>query len=51
MRNLLLFLHFRYIINMLLYVSGFVTEDILTDAKGECVICLEDMEKGNVIAR
>lgn len=26
-------------------------EDILTDAKGECVICLEDLSPGDVIAR
>lgn len=27
-------------------------EDVLTDAKGEeCVICLEDLDAGNVIAR
>ncbi|XP_046652521.1 E3 ubiquitin-protein ligase znrf2-like [Daphnia pulicaria] len=26
-------------------------EDILTDEKGECVICLEDLLKGHVIAR
>lgn len=27
------------------------TEDVLTDAKGECVICLEDLNAGDVIAR
>lgn len=26
-------------------------EDVLTDAKGECVICLEDLNAGDVIAR
>lgn len=27
------------------------TEDTLTENKGECVICLEDLDKGNTIAR
>jgi len=26
-------------------------EDVLNDAKGECVICLEDLAPGNIIAR
>lgn len=26
-------------------------EDILTDDKGECVICLEDLSQGDIIAR
>ncbi|CAD7090032.1 unnamed protein product [Hermetia illucens] len=26
-------------------------EDVLTDAKGECVICLEELNPGDVIAR
>ncbi|KAK9709441.1 Ring finger domain [Popillia japonica] len=26
-------------------------EDVLTDDKGECVICLEDLSQGDVIAR
>jgi len=26
-------------------------EDVLTEEKGECVICLEDLLKGHVIAR
>ena len=26
-------------------------EDCLTDAKGECVICLEDLSPGDIIAR
>ncbi|KAL1451086.1 hypothetical protein WDU94_003379 [Cyamophila willieti] len=26
-------------------------EDILTDSKGECVICLEDLSQGDTIAR
>lgn len=26
-------------------------EDVLTDEKGECVICLEDLEQGHLIAR
>lgn len=26
-------------------------EDILNDAKGECVICLEDLSPGDIIAR
>lgn len=29
----------------------FPTEDCLTDAKGECVICLEDLCPGDIIAR
>lgn len=28
-----------------------VTEDVLADEKGECVICLEDLQPGDVIAR
>lgn len=28
-----------------------VIEDILADEKGECVICLEDLQPGDVIAR
>lgn len=28
-----------------------ISEDVLTDAKGECVICLEDLNAGDVIAR
>ena len=28
-----------------------ITEDILADEKGECVICLEDLQPGDVIAR
>lgn len=27
------------------------SEDVLSDAKGECVICLEDLSPGDVIAR
>lgn len=27
------------------------TEDVLNDPKGECVICLEDLNAGDVIAR
>lgn len=27
------------------------TEDVLTDAKGECVICLDELNSGDVIAR
>lgn len=26
-------------------------EDVLTDDKGECVICLEDLSQGDIIAR
>ncbi|KAF5278951.1 hypothetical protein FQA39_LY05629 [Lamprigera yunnana] len=26
-------------------------EDVLTDDKGECVICLEDLAQGDIIAR
>uniref|UniRef100_A0A0A1WNG9 E3 ubiquitin-protein ligase ZNRF1 n=1 Tax=Zeugodacus cucurbitae TaxID=28588 RepID=A0A0A1WNG9_ZEUCU len=26
-------------------------EDVLSDAKGECVICLEDLNPGDIIAR
>ncbi|PNF20870.1 hypothetical protein B7P43_G11700 [Cryptotermes secundus] len=26
-------------------------EDVLTDDKGECVICLEDLQQGDTIAR
>lgn len=29
----------------------FLPEDVLTDAKGECVICLEELNPGDVIAR
>ena len=32
-------------------VSRFFAEDVLTEEKGECVICLEDLLKGHVIAR
>lgn len=28
-----------------------LAEDILSDDKGECVICLEELSQGNVIAR
>ena len=28
-----------------------LAEDILAEEKGECVICLEDLLKGHVIAR
>jgi len=28
-----------------------VSEDVLTDDKGECVICLEDLQQGDTIAR
>ena len=28
-----------------------IAEDVLTEDKGECVICLEDLLKGHVIAR
>lgn len=27
------------------------TEDVLNDTKGECVICLDDLNAGDVIAR
>lgn len=30
---------------------AYIAEDVLTDAKGECVICLEDLNAGDVIAR
>ena len=29
----------------------YVSEDVLTDDKGECVICLEDLQQGDTIAR
>lgn len=28
-----------------------MTEDVLTDGKGECVICLEELQSGDLIAR
>jgi len=28
-----------------------ISEDVLTDDKGECVICLEDLQQGDTIAR
>lgn len=28
-----------------------MTEDVLTDGKGECVICLEELQCGDLIAR
>lgn len=28
-----------------------ITEDVLSDEKGECVICLEELQSGDVIAR
>ena len=34
-----------------LFISNWFAEDVLTDEKGECVICLEDLLKGHVIAR
>ena len=33
------------------YFTCFFAEDVLTEEKGECVICLEDLLKGHVIAR
>lgn len=33
------------------YFSCFVIEDVISEDKGECVICLEDLEPGDVIAR
>lgn len=29
----------------------FITEDVLVEDKGECVICFEELEKGDTIAR
>lgn len=29
----------------------YFSEDVLADAKGECVICLEDLNPGDIIAR
>lgn len=29
----------------------YLTEDVLTDGKGECVICLEELQSGDLIAR
>lgn len=29
----------------------YMTEDVLTDGKGECVICLEELQSGDLIAR
>jgi len=28
-----------------------MSEDVLTEDKGECVICLDDLQQGDVIAR
>jgi hypothetical protein len=28
-----------------------IAEDVLNDAKGECVICLEELLEGDIIAR
>lgn len=35
----------------LLILHEISTEDVLNDPKGECVICLEDLNAGDVIAR
>lgn len=35
----------------LIFIFFLFAEDILTDDKGECVICLEDLSQGDVIAR
>lgn len=40
-----------YIENCNINVYSIISEDVLTDAKGECVICLEDLSPGDVIAR
>lgn len=39
--------------SMIIYLFdiSIFAEDVLTDAKGECVICLEDLNAGDVIAR
>lgn len=34
-----------------LTLTCYVSEDVLTDDKGECVICLEDLQQGDTIAR
>jgi hypothetical protein len=35
-----------------IYSNGFiVTEDVLQEDKGECVICFEDLTQGDTIAR
>lgn len=33
------------------YFFIIIVEDILSDEKGECVICLEELQPGDVIAR
>ena len=33
------------------HIPCFFAEDVLTETKGECIICLEDLLKGHVIAR
>lgn len=35
----------------LIYLFFSPSEDVLADEKGECVICLEELEPGDVIAR
>ena len=32
-------------------VSYLLIEDVLTESKGECVICLEELQPGDTIAR
>jgi len=39
-------------LSFMINITGFVNlEDILTEDKGECVICLDDLSQGNIIAR
>lgn len=42
---------YEYIFSVVSEISFEFLEDVLTDDKGECVICLEELCEGNIIAR
>ncbi|PSN46465.1 E3 ubiquitin-protein ligase ZNRF2, partial [Blattella germanica] len=44
-------LQIKWILLNILMEIIHISEDVLTDDKGECVICLEDLQQGDTIAR